>query len=476
MYADLDIEWSRPWVVFAPFFDSITISDDPPGGNGNGIPEAGETMNCHFRVNNEMGLGFNPTFSLSANVDGITWITNDVPLNSNILGTNFVNENDSAIMFSLPSDWLSKTATFTLTTTSDIGGFNGNRASVYNIDFPVQLGPTQILLVDDDNGNSYEDEYKNSLDRLQYPYDVHTKATQGSPSATDLQDYPTVIWFTGTNISPGTITAADVTALKTYLDSANGNLFLSSLDAASQLHTLDSAFMADYLHAIQTVTNVYGVGYVGDSNSTIFDGVAFSVFGSANILGTNSTISPYAGGTAEMYLTGEMPTQPKLGTNGVAYADTYRVVFNTFGFEFLHVGDDRQVVGIYNADTLMQRVLDFFRPGMVTDVPEGVTPNIVPDDFALEQNYPNPFNPSTKIQYTITGNGSLKEPVATRLVIYNIIGREVKTLVDEVQLPGTYTVEWDGRAAGGNQVATGIYLYRLEAGEKTATKKMVLLK
>jgi hypothetical protein len=89
--------------------------------------------------------------------------------------------------------------------------------------------------------------------------------------------------------------------------------------------------------------------------------------------------------------------------------------------------------------------------------------------YSLNQNYPNPFNPSTQITYSIAkaGNVSLK--------VYDVIGREVATLVNGQQAAGTYDVSFNA-ANGGRSLASGVYFYRLEAGTFTATHKMMLLK
>ncbi|MCC7263932.1 MAG: T9SS type A sorting domain-containing protein [Candidatus Latescibacteria bacterium] len=83
-------------------------------------------------------------------------------------------------------------------------------------------------------------------------------------------------------------------------------------------------------------------------------------------------------------------------------------------------------------------------------------------------NYPNPFNPSTTIVYT------LAEEAAVRLAVYNMLGQLVKVLVEEVQAPGSYDMEWDSTDELGDQVGAGIYFYRLEAGPRVATGKMLL--
>jgi hypothetical protein len=103
-----------------------------------------------------------------------------------------------------------------------------------------------------------------------------------------------------------------------------------------------------------------------------------------------------------------------------------------------------------------------FKPGTVLGVE--VTPG-VPEFYALRQNYPNPFNPTTTISYQLARKGNVS------LKIYNILGEEVAVLANGVQEAGPHTVRFDARG-----FASGVYLYRLQAGEFTATSKMVLLK
>ncbi|MCK4417889.1 MAG: T9SS type A sorting domain-containing protein [Candidatus Latescibacteria bacterium] len=94
---------------------------------------------------------------------------------------------------------------------------------------------------------------------------------------------------------------------------------------------------------------------------------------------------------------------------------------------------------------------------------------VLPKAYRLSQNYPNPFNSSTAITY------SLPEVSHVRLVIYNGSGRTVRTLVDEVLRAGFYQVIWDAKDDMGWSVASGVYLYRLEAGDFAAARKMALV-
>ena len=96
----------------------------------------------------------------------------------------------------------------------------------------------------------------------------------------------------------------------------------------------------------------------------------------------------------------------------------------------------------------------------------------LPRAFSLAQNFPNPFNPSTTITYTIPEGG----PVWVSLNVFNTRGSLVRRLIDKLQALGTYTVAWDGTDSSGHKVASGVYFYRMQAGEFVQTRKMVLLK
>jgi hypothetical protein len=93
-----------------------------------------------------------------------------------------------------------------------------------------------------------------------------------------------------------------------------------------------------------------------------------------------------------------------------------------------------------------------------------------PRDFALYQNYPNPFNPHTVITYT------LPEPVRVLVEIYDVVGRRVRTLVDQEQRPGRYEIQWDARSDNGRQLSSGVYFYRMRAGPFTTVRKAVLMR
>ncbi len=104
-------------------------------------------------------------------------------------------------------------------------------------------------------------------------------------------------------------------------------------------------------------------------------------------------------------------------------------------------------------------------------------PTSVPLEFSLGQNYPNPFNPTTTIPFTVHGSRFMVHGhIHTTLSIYNVRGQLVRTLVDQEMQPGKYSVIWDGRNQNGQDVTSGIYLYRLSTEDSRVTRKMLLLK
>jgi endo-1,4-beta-xylanase len=128
---------------------------------------------------------------------------------------------------------------------------------------------------------------------------------------------------------------------------------------------------------------------------------------------------------------------------------------------------------VWQSTTYLVRSTGSYRPALgwmaqfINANPVGVekTDTQLPSKYALEQNYPNPFNPTTNIRYSITKTS----PVT--LKIYDILGRQVQTLVNTVQTPGQYTVTFSAQ-----NLASGVYFYRLDAGSFSETKKLMLLK
>ena len=154
-----------------------------------------------------------------------------------------------------------------------------------------------------------------------------------------------------------------------------------------------------------------------------------------------------------------MPVQIKLNTS---LGDTIVTLFNnaqTQNFQFQVIGNPTSIVfdpgnWILKNNTVITEVEDFSQPL----------------NYSLEQNYPNPFNPATKIKFTISDFGF------TSLKVYDVLGNEVATLVNEEKPVGTYEVEFNVAQVSKPEITSGVYFYKIESGNYTETRKMILLK
>jgi len=151
--------------------------------------------------------------------------------------------------------------------------------------------------------------------------------------------------------------------------------------------------------------------------------------------------------------------------NFIAFIDDPELVVNDRNIaDFENQEDKERLIGIF------RQAQDVYREMASVTVQDEVEAGNTPVSFSLSQNFPNPFNPTTVISY------QLPEPADVRLVIYDISGQRVKTLVAEAQQAGYYSVAWDSRDNRNLPVSAGIYIYKIQAGDFVSCNKMVVLK
>jgi len=158
----------------------------------------------------------------------------------------------------------------------------------------------------------------------------------------------------------------------------------------------------------------------------------------------------------------------------MAPGDTQEVVYAFF----MAQGSDN-IQSVAELKNTARKIHQFYDNLIITGVNDN-NDRIIPDKFKLYQNYPNPFNPTTVIKYSIPSleTQDLETPPTSRgasqlvsLIIYDILGRVVATLVNEKQSPGNYEVNFNA-----SDLASGVYFYRLTSGNLSITKKAVLLR
>ncbi len=444
--ANLDIEWSRP----AYDLNLYSFADE----NGNGVMESGETVEFYFDIQNFWLDATNATVTLSSNDPGITFSAPSV-VYASISGDGAYTGNISdPIVFRIPDELIPTYDTFFVNIVS-----NG---SMFDTTFAIerQVGNAQVLIVDDDRGATYEQIFIEDLYTKRVPADIWSQSS--TPPSVILNSYNIVIWLTG-DTSSNKINATDISNLKNFLDN-NGRLFLTGQGIAGELHLEDSAFLEDYLHC-RYGGLAFSPQMIGVDGSPIGDGLLLRYVADANQEWTVAEqIIPVGGAVPEIAY------RYTSNYTALSYAGSYKLVFFDWGYESL----DNTSTKFDRRDTVLARVLEFLS-GITTEVAGDIERNILPKNFELEQNYPNPFNPTTTIRYRLKStNGAPIEN--TVLKVYNTLGQEVRTLVDEIQKPGQYEVVWDGNNRSGERVASGIYLYSLYRGNSKETKKMVLLK
>ena len=290
----------------------------------------------------------------------------------------------------------------------------------------------------------------------------------------NLNDYELVIWILGDeSTADETFSSVERTKVAPYLESG-GKLFISGSEIAydlgsSSATSQETQFLKDHLKAkyVSDDSNIYGVY---GTDSTQFAGLGFGY-------GVQSNGSPYAEDWPDVIDTtgGSVPILKynSVSTAGIEYTGSFndspnigQLIYLAFPFETINLADARAQV--------MTAALKYF--GLI-QTSEVVDNDYVPNTFSLSQNYPNPFNPSTTIRYAIpllSGNESLSASggvVPITLKVYDILGNEVATLVSEQKEPGNYEVNFVA-----SSIATGVYIYRLIAGNFIAAKKMILLK
>ncbi|MFQ5708717.1 MAG: DUF5666 domain-containing protein [bacterium] len=144
-------------------------------------------------------------------------------------------------------------------------------------------------------------------------------------------------------------------------------------------------------------------------------------------------------------------------------------------FESLVVGQAVTASATKLADgTLLVSKIKVLNSGTVTGIADSGGDSPQPREFVLQQNYPNPFNPSTTITFKLPVSTAGKTQVS--LVVYNLLGQAVRSLVNQPLQPGSHTIQWDSKDDLGNPVPSGIYFYQIKAGRFTETRRMTLLK
>lgn len=279
--------------------------------------------------------------------------------------------------------------------------------------------------------------------------------------------------FNSTNVLYLGVTNPDGAPEVIRVDNANTS---SSAAVTTKLNTTNGAFISNIavnpqnsneIIVVLSNYNVLGTFYSNDGGATFtaiegnLEGVAVTAPGPSIRC---ASIMPTASGTIYFLGTsvGLFSTKSLSGSSTVWTQEGIDVIGNVVVSALAARTSDRKIVAATHGRGAFVGTYD-----ASVDIVENEP---VPVKYSLEQNYPNPFNPSTNITYKLPSNSEVV------LSVIDINGREIKTLAKEIQSAGVHKYTWNGTDNKNSKVASGVYFYRLKAGEFTSTRKMLLIK
>ncbi len=402
-------------------------------------------------------LGYRLYFSL----DGTNWTLRD---NESRLG-----RTSTIISYPVPSQ---STIFFRL---SAVDSASPPNTSLYSDVYGVRLNTsaTKTLIVDgfdrtEASGSWHDSSHVFAMTHgRSVPTDFSTCANEEIIAGTvNLQNYNAVVWISGDeSTADETFSDIEQQRVAAYLQSG-GKFFVSGSEIAWDLDrpTGPTQVDRDFLH------NFLKASYAGDdageysvngASSTTFEGISLGygiiVEGSPYEEDFPDFLTPQGGATPVLHYGGVgNPVYAGVAYRGMFPGGTLAAGVVYLGFPF------ETITTKANRDTLMRRVYRYF--DVATDV-EGSSYAEVPTETRLLQNYPNPFNPATKISFV------LDRPSFVTLTVFDLLGRQVATIVNEMLQPGKHEYAYDA-----TRLASGTYYYRLQAGSFIQTKKMLLLR
>lgn len=329
----------------------------------------------------------------------------------------------------------------------------------YAVDYFGIILSGEVLFVDDDGGENYENQYYAAFDSAGIDYtSIEQSALAQLAYAIPPGQFAAVVW----NVSWGfpALTPQDVAFLSAYLD-GGGKLFIAGQDigwdifdpAGSSNFPAAQNFYHTYLDANYLSDNAAVYSMQGIPGDPITDGLSFNI--TTVYSRYPEQISSFSGNGVLIL---KYTNSSKYGA--IRYdSGTYKTVYLGVGLE--QMSDPHARIAI------VSRTLNWFG---ITGVGIDPEPAEVPGELFLAQNYPNPFNPSTVIRFGLPRSGEVQ------LTIYNILGERVAELVNGALPAGQYTYTWEGRNRNGQPLASGVYFYRLESEGKILQKKMLLVR
>ncbi len=307
----------------------------------------------------------------------------------------------------------------------------------------------QVLFVDDGANSTYQGYVKTALTAYGASYGVWD-TNFANVTGPILANFPVVVWSCA--LAYPTLTATDRAAITTYLG-GGGKLFLAGQDIGWELCTSSSG---NYDLAWYNA-NLHATYLTDDTNINTVTGVAGDPISNGMSMSLTPTLNIYPDG---------IQARDAFGSNIFIYNATYKAAIkvDTGTSKIVYLGFGYEAITTQaNRDLLMRRVLSWFGlvPADVTDLPLAAR-------SATIGAFPNPAPGSANLRFNLPAAGPVQ------LGIYALDGSIVRNLVNETRPAGSHSVLWDGRDAAGNLAPSGVYFYRLRAGQDEPSGKLVL--
>jgi len=332
----------------------------------------------------------------------------------------------------------------------------------------ISTTPVSVFLVLNDTLKTIQDKHIKSLENSEIPFAVWDVAAKGYiPSSSLFSTFTsplTLVWVAGGEATSG-LPDLDRTTLIDHLNTG-GRVILTGKN------------MAEYTDTAEVLLSQYA-GIKFNSNNSSFSGRGFN----GDLIGDGLSLPMAGPGKDQLEFSWAAKGQMfKVFHYGTGTADTVRIgavrsEHPTTKWKMVFFGIGLEMLSDVNRDTILARSLRYtLDPNVTTSVGDGYSLSTIPMKYSLFQNYPNPFNPETVIKFAV--------PEQSHVVIkvYDMLGKEVRALVNDGKEAGYFDVRWNGKDNKGLKVSSGTYIYRITAKsnksgkEFTESKKLVLLK
>ncbi|MCF7810382.1 S8 family peptidase [bacterium] len=414
-------------------------------GNEDGYIDRNETISINLELANLEGYtdATNIVITLENDDEWVNITRGTVSIGDLSAGDSYELWDDEYPVFSVYWNSPIHYTTFTLSVTSD-------EEFTQVFELPMTIRHPLTLLVDDDDGNRFEEFYQEDMMQRPIVFDTHNIDVEGVPAQDWLNRYNSVVWETGNAENP--LSEVEQTLISGFLDQG-GYLLISGQYIGDTIGETD--FHHNYLKANHIADDIGNSRLSGVADNPITDGFDLLLVGgggAGNGRLSPSALEPINGAEAILHYTNETTD-----AGGIFYNGDYTLVYLGFALE--------AVSG--NASTTMRQevienVLDYFHVLGVEDENTALT---LPLAFEIGQPHPNPFNSMTSV--------SVKVPLAGEYTfeVMDLSGRRIATLHSGSALPGTHTYTWNAE-----NVPAGMYLFNLKWDKGSLTRKVALVK